>query len=55
MINSIMKFIEDNVYWLCLFVGLGGILGYIAGFKKGGRITILSILIYWVVCAVCVK
>ena len=32
-------------YWVCLFVAIGGLLGYLAGFKSGKWST-LSILIY---------
>lgn len=48
-----LNFISANIYWVCLFIGLGGIYAYIAGFKKGGRVTMLSIIIYWVVAAIC--
>lgn len=53
MANIIFTFITKNAYWLCLFVGMGGLLGYIAGFKKGSKISVLCIIIYWVVAAVC--
>lgn len=33
-------------YWVCLFVGIGGILFYVAGFKKGLKYTSGSLLGY---------
>lgn len=53
MASIILNFISKNAYWLCLFIGLGGLLGYMAGFKKGSRVSIFCIIIYWVVAAVC--
>lgn len=33
-------------YWICMFVCIGGLLAYLAGFKQGGRYSTLSIMIY---------
>lgn len=33
-------------YWICLFIAIGSLLAYIAGFKNSGRWSTLSILIY---------
>jgi hypothetical protein len=49
----ILSLLAKSIYWLCLFVGMAGLLGNIAGFKKGGKVCILSIIIYWVVTAIC--
>ncbi|BDR80995.1 hypothetical protein [Clostridium tetani] len=51
--NSFLNFISTNVYWICMFIGMGGLLSYIVGFKKGGKIATFSIVIYWVVAAAC--
>ncbi|KZL88739.1 hypothetical protein [Clostridium magnum] len=51
--SLIFTFIAKNAYWLCLFIGMVGLLGYIAGFKKGGRVSVFCVIIYWVVAAVC--
>lgn len=53
MATMILDFITKNAYWLCMFIGMSGLLGYIAGFKKGGKVSIFSIVIYWVVAAIC--
>lgn len=53
MASIILSFVAKNAYWLCLFVGLGGLLGYIAGFKGGGKLATFSVIIYWVVAAIC--
>lgn len=51
--SSILHFIETNAYWICLFVGLGGLVAYIAGFKKGGKVCIFCIFVYWIIAAIC--
>ncbi|NME95385.1 hypothetical protein HF847_05175 [Clostridium cochlearium] len=51
--NNFLNFISANAYWICMFVGIGGILAYLCGYKKGGRLTKFSIVIYWVVAAIC--
>lgn len=33
-------------YWVCMVICIVGLLAYLAGFKKGGRWTTLSIMIY---------
>lgn len=53
MSSIILNFISKNIYWVCLFVGIGGIFAYISGFKKGGKISMLCIVIYWMFAAVC--
>lgn len=40
-------------YWICLFVGIAGILLLICGYKKGGKLTVLSTVVYWIIVAVC--
>lgn len=40
-------------YWICLFVGLFGIIKFMCGYKKGGRLTMLSAVIYWIIAAIC--
>lgn len=47
--------VSDFIYWLCLFAGLGGIIAYISGYKKGGKLTVLSIMVYWILAAICTK
>lgn len=59
--DCIGKFIETKVkatviggsYWICLFVGLGALIAYMCGYKKANKITWLSIVIYWIVMAIC--
>ncbi|HDK7314631.1 TPA: hypothetical protein PTV97_003794 [Clostridium botulinum] len=51
--NKLLDILSVNAYWICMFVGIGGILAYIAGSKKGGKVTKFSLVIYWVVAAIC--
>lgn len=52
--NTIRVALFSNfAYWICLFVGLFGIIMLICGFKKGGKLTILSTVIYWIIAALC--
>lgn len=36
----------DCSYWICLFVSMLGIIFYVAGAKKGGRIASISFVVY---------
>lgn len=51
--NKVLSILDTNAYWICMFLGLAGILAYICGYKKGGKMAKFSIVIYWVVAAIC--
>lgn len=53
MSNIILAFVAKYAYWICLFVGMFGLIAYITGFKKGGKVSILCVAIYWIVAATC--
>lgn len=53
--NKLLDILSTNVYWICMFVGIGGILSYLCGYKKVGKLAKFSIVIYWVVAALCSK
>ncbi|EPY6430782.1 DUF2878 family protein [Clostridium sporogenes] len=53
--NKLLEFLSTNAYWICMFLGIGGILAYLCGYKKGGKVTKFSLVIYWVVAAICSK
>ncbi|GAA0735818.1 hypothetical protein [Clostridium oceanicum] len=53
--NKLLEILSTNAYWICMFMGIGGILAYLCGYKKAGRLTKFSIVIYWVVAAICSK
>jgi len=53
VIKGTLLFISGNAYWICLFVGLGGIFANMVGFKKGGKVTMLSVIAYWAAAAIC--
>lgn len=48
--NSIIKDIAlgliDSSYWICLFVSMIGIIFYMVGSKKSGRVASMSFVIY---------
>ncbi|MGO5075892.1 hypothetical protein ACTQ4K_18520 [Clostridium sporogenes] len=51
--SKLLDVLSTNAYWICVFVGIGGILAYLCGYKKGGRLAKFSVVIYWVVAALC--
>lgn len=51
--NILIDCLSNNAYWICMFIGMGGVISYICGFKKGGKVAKFSIVIYWVVAAIC--
>lgn len=46
IIQGIINVINSSIYWICMYIALGGEIAYLIGFKKGIRLTIASIVIF---------
>jgi|GEM_PF-4467727 len=46
IIQGIINVINSSIYWICMYMALGGEIAYLIGFKKGIRLTIASIVIF---------
>lgn len=42
----LLEVLVDGSYYICLTASIGGLLAYISGFKNGGKLTTLGIVIY---------